>query len=495
MPGNEVPFRPDETAWTMADLQRWNEKILRIVDDIGLNCFTQEFEVCDHEQMLGYMAYHGMPAHYPHWSFGKSFERQKTLYDLQLSGLPYEMVINSDPSVAYLMRGNSLCLQILTMAHVYGHNDFFKNNFTFRHTDPTNVLNRVKVHGNRIRDYMADPSIGVDKVERILDACHALSLQVTRNPSVKRHTRAQQEANITAEFARNRKGQDSEIHDKVLSGVLDEPLLEDEEDLLLLVRDRAPDLSEWERDIVNIVREDSLYFLPQIETKTINEGWASFWHHQIMNALDLPHGIHMEFLVRHHQVIRPHPGGMNPYHIGFMTWRKIAKEHLGIDDKDDDGGPLPLTTADAAHVREEMFKVREVDRDVSFLRRFLDEKLMRELDLFEYGPNRQGDLVVSHVSDDSGWKDVKATLLANMGMGGVPVIKGHKIDARAGDRLTLKHEVDEVAGEVRELEPDNCRHTMEHMYALWRRPVELMTTVDDKEVLYLCDEDGFRMLD
>ncbi|MBL4639895.1 MAG: SpoVR family protein, partial [Kordiimonadaceae bacterium] len=146
-----TPTGPDSDSWTMDDLVDWDVKIRKLVDAFGLTCFEQEFEVCDHEQMLGYMAYHGMPAHYPHWSFGKSFERQKTQYDMQVSGLPYEMVINSDPSVAYLMRGNSLCLQILTIAHVYGHNDFFRNNFTFRHTDPCGLLSRINVHGGRIR--------------------------------------------------------------------------------------------------------------------------------------------------------------------------------------------------------------------------------------------------------------------------------------------------------------------------------------------------------
>jgi len=102
--------------WGVKDLEYWDAKIRDKVDEFGLSYFPQEFEVCDHEQMLGYMAYSGMPAHYPHWSYGKSYEKLKTLYDYGVSGLPYEMVINADPSLAYLMRGNSLCLQILTIA-------------------------------------------------------------------------------------------------------------------------------------------------------------------------------------------------------------------------------------------------------------------------------------------------------------------------------------------------------------------------------------------
>src|SRR3546814_645179 len=126
--------------------------------------------------MLGYMAYHGMPSHYPHWSYGKAYERLKTLYDHGMTGLPYEMVINSDPCLAYLVKENSLCLQILTIAHVYGHNDFFRNNFTFQVTHPELVIRAFKARADRVRSYIEDPSIGLEQVDAVLDAAHALSL-------------------------------------------------------------------------------------------------------------------------------------------------------------------------------------------------------------------------------------------------------------------------------------------------------------------------------
>src|SRR5438309_11142349 len=138
--------------------------------------------------MLGYMAYSGIPSHYPHWSYGKSFEKLKTLYEYGVSGLPYEMVINSNPALAYLMRDNSLCLQILTIAHVYGHNDFFKNNFTFKTTRAEFTIETFKAHANPVRHYVEDPSLGLEKVERVLDAAHALSLQRRRNLSIRKPT-------------------------------------------------------------------------------------------------------------------------------------------------------------------------------------------------------------------------------------------------------------------------------------------------------------------
>src|ERR671915_1605811 len=178
--------------YTIDDLEDWNNRILEVVHRFGLDPYPQEFEICDYEDMLSYMVYSGMPSHYSHWSYGKSFEKLKTLYEYGVSGLPYEMVINSNPSIAYLMRDNTLALQVLTIAHVYGHNDFFKNNFTFGTTRAEYTIETFKSHANRVRHYVEDPSIGLEKVERILDAAHALSLQCRRNLSIRKQTEAEQ---------------------------------------------------------------------------------------------------------------------------------------------------------------------------------------------------------------------------------------------------------------------------------------------------------------
>jgi len=155
--------------YEIQELVEWDNRVREKAAEFGLTWFPQEFEICDHVGMLGYMAYSGMPSHYPHWSYGKSYEKLKTLYDYGVSGLPYEMVIASNPAIAYLMRDNSLLLQILTIAHVYGHNDFFKNNFTFKSNRAELTIERFKAHAMRVRRYMEDPSIGIEKVERILD--------------------------------------------------------------------------------------------------------------------------------------------------------------------------------------------------------------------------------------------------------------------------------------------------------------------------------------
>jgi len=297
--------------WTLADLEAWDTRIRRHVEEFGLDTYPQEFEVCDQEAMLGYMAYHGMPSHYPHWSFGKSFEQTKTMYSYGVQGLPYEMVINSDPCLAYLMRDNSLCLQVLTIAHVYGHNDFFKNNFTFTSaTRASETLASFKTRADRVRRYAEDPSIGPLAVEEWLDAAHALSLNRSRNALTPRLSPADQRARVVR-AAEPAADPFAELHLRAEPEPVDltRTPLEPDPDVLLFIRDHGYGLADWQRDLLTIVDEEARYFVPQIETKIMNEGWASFWHHKIMNALDLPPELHMEFMVRHNQVICPHPGG------------------------------------------------------------------------------------------------------------------------------------------------------------------------------------------
>jgi stage V sporulation protein R len=467
-------------SYALRDLEYWDERIREHVAALGLDCHPQEFELCDHTQMLGYMAYSGMPAHYPHWSHGKAYEKLKTLYDHGISGLPYEMVINSNPSLAYLMRDNSLCLQILTIAHVYAHNDFFKNNFTFRHTRAEFTLGTFKAHADRVRRYIDAPSIGVDKVEGVLDAAHALSLQCRRNLAVRRLSEGEQRARAI-EDAVPPHDPFQRIHARptVVEPDLRKLPVTPDEDVLLFIRDHNPFLADWERDLLTVVHEQSAYFIPQIETKIMNEGWASFFHKRIMESLALPQGLHMEFLVRHNQVVRPVPGALNPYHLGLRVWEDI--ERIGTDPSPEERERLaPGTTAATL-----LFETRACDRDVSFLRRWLSPRLMMDLDLFRYEP-RNDDLVVSDVADDDGWQRVKETLLASVGMGTIPVIRVQDADFGHNRSLLLVHEHD-----GRDLQLENTEHTLAYAYRLWGRDVFLRTVADGKPATLAFGEKGF----
>lgn len=466
----------------LSRLEQWDEKILKWVQHFRLNCYPQEFEICDHFEMLGYMAYSGMPSRYPHWSFGKSYEREKTLYDYGVGGLPYEMVINSNPCLAYLMRDNSELLQVLTIAHVYGHNDFFANNFTFTSgTRAEYTLEMFKAHGSRIRNYLEDPSIGVEEVEKIIDSAHALSLQRSRNLAVKKLTNEEEKLRLW-EAAQPKVDEFTNLHDRqpYKAPDLDRYPLSPDSNLLDFVAKENPYLAEWQRDVIQIVDKEAKYFIPQIETKIMNEGWASYWHHKILNALDLPSGMQLEFIVKHNQVLRPTPGGLNPYHLGFIIWQDIERRWNAGETGEEFSNRKPLEVpADENDTpgRKKIFEVRESDRDVSFLRRFLTPEIMRSLDMFQH-EKRGKERVVTKVSDEESWQEIKESLLKNVGAGSIPVIQVTDADYGRNRSLYLKHDHD-----GRDLQLEYCERTLLHVQHLWGRDVYLETAVNGKPSL------------
>ena len=437
--------------YTIAELEYYNRLIEEAVNEFGLDCYPQEFEICNYEDMLSYESYSGMPSRYPHWSFGKAWERKKTYYRYNLTGLPYEMVINSNPCLAYLMKENTLLLQVLTIAHVYGHNDFFKNNRLFRDGTRAEYTTEIfKSHANRLRDYIADPSIGYTRVERILDAAHALRFQIHRITNEKHLTPDELKKRLMDKYY-NAEPTENQLltgSKKETAPNWDQVPLEPEEDILLLLM-RHAHLGEWEKDIINIVREETLYFIPQVETKIMNEGWASFWHYKILNHLNLSQSMHLEFIKRHNQVIAAHEGSLNPYHLGFQIWSKLDRE-----------------STDKQHI----FAIREQERDASFLRRNLNEELCRDLNLFQY-QKRANSYTVSEISDETGWEKVRDTLIMNIGMNGIPVIK--VIDISSANILDMVPEED-----GRELLLDYAQQTLKYIARLWGHKVRLHIKVN-----------------
>jgi stage V sporulation protein R len=444
-------------AYTVAEIERWNEKIEKIAQDQGLDYYPQEFELVNYEDMLAYEAYIGMPSRYPHWSFGKSYEKLKTLYQYNLTGLPYEMVINSDPCLAYLMKDNTLLLQILTMAHVYGHNDFFKNNRLFQaETAAKYTLEMFKSHARTIKDLVNDPGIGYEKVEKILDAAHALKLQTPRAIGAKRLSREElQQAMLTDYQQKLDRRSILEPYTEPVPPDLSKIPLQPEEDLLYFILQYGK-LAEWEKAILEIVRQETRYFIPQIETKIMNEGWASFWHYEILKALDLPAELYLEFIKRHNDVIAPAAGRLNPYYLGFAIFQDLQQ----------------------IYGREKIFEVRAYERDESFFRRYLTQELCNKLHLFEYG--KQGDeVVVANVPDEDGWQSIRNTLCRFVGLGGVPLIRVVDLSGTDGT-LTLEHVFD-----GRELEKTYAEQTLKYAAGLWKRKVVLKTRFNNAEQLMM----------
>ncbi|MDB2090858.1 SpoVR family protein [Clostridium paraputrificum] len=448
--------------YVLKDLIEWNEVIESKAKELGLNFYPQEFEIIGFNEMLGYEAYVGMPSRYPHWSFGKSYEKNKTLYSFNLTGLPYEMVINSNPCLAYLMRENTLPLQILTMAHVYGHNDFFKNNRLFKEgTRAKLALEMFKLDGEIIREYINAPGIGYEKVERILDAAHAIRYNIGRVIGRKEITDEEIRKNRIDDYKKAIENKSILDMDMVIEEpILDKIPLEPYDDVVGFII-KYGKLEEWEKDIVRIVKRETEYFMPQIETKTMNEGWASYWHYNILKSLDLPEGLHFEFLKRHNDVVAPILGGLNPYYVGFKMFEDIERRYG----------------------KDKIFEVRDMERDASFIRRYLTQELCEELNLFQYG-KKSFDYVIEEVSDEGGWKEIRDNLAFTAGLGSIPYIRVTDLNTR-DLTLTLEHVYD-----GRELEATYAKETLKYVQQLWGYKVRLLTKNKDNKEFYInCDVD------
>jgi len=428
--------------WTESDLLHWDEKIIRVAEDLGLDWHPIDYEIIDYAEMLGAMAYTGLPTHYRHWSYGKEYERTHTLYNMGQTGLPYEMIINSNPSIAYLMRENALYIHILTMAHCVGHSDFFKNNRMFDETNPENIIDSFKSAAKYVRALIEDPSIGIDKVETILDAAHSIKYQVPRFPGIKYKTRDELLAIEKKKMTEN----------PDYSPDLGRVPLSPEYNILRFIAEHSPRLEEWERNLILIVEESSKYFIPQALTKVMNEGWACTIHYKIINELNLPDKLHLPFIKLHNQVVRPHLGQLNPYHLGYKLFEKIIEES-GMD---------------------EAMIVREVHNDISFLRFYCDQKFMEDMNYFSYSFKKDKKAItIDDISDNNGWEAVRDELIKNVGLNRVPVIFVDEVEK--DNSLCLAHEHD-----GRDLDLNYARKVYEHIQTLWKDSVKLVTIVENE---------------
>jgi stage V sporulation protein R len=439
------------------------EKIWETARRMGLDPFPTHFEIVPATILYEFGAYL-LPGRFSHWTHGKAYYSMKASYDYGLSKI-YELVINANPSYAFLLETNSLLQNKFVVAHVFGHTDFFKNNVWFA---PTNrqMLETVSQNALRIRQYGIEE--GSLEVERFLDAVLALSDHIDPFPRRKKDAEeGEPRTPATGETPYDdlfpSAGSTSLATGRPLKGkprgvpakrkVPPEP----EKDLLLFLMEHADHLEDWQRDIIAIVREESLYFVPQMQTKIMNEGWASFWHNRIMRELDLTDDEFLEFGRLHASVCTPGHTRINPYYVGLKVFEDIEKR-LGHD---------------------KIFEVRELENDVSFLRTYLTEELCRDLDLFIF-EQKDGDWSIT----DKQWERVRDALCEAMTNFGNPYIVVEDGDWNQRKELYLKHYHDS-----RDLDVPYAERTLPYVYQLWGRPVHLETVLEGKPVRFTCQGD------
>ncbi|ADM08601.1 hypothetical protein PB2503_02622 [Parvularcula bermudensis HTCC2503] len=479
-----------DSAWTFSDLQRTFEAIEDIgLNDLGLDCYANQIEVITSEQMLDAYSSHGMPLMYRHWSYGKHFARDQMNYQKGYSGLAYEIVINSDPCIAYLMEENSMTMQALVMAHAcMGHNHFFKNNYLFRQwTDASAILTYLDF----AKRYIArcEDEYGHEEVELILDAAHALMDQgvfrYNRPPKLsgserleKIRARAEHERETFNDIWRtlpNTDETDEQVEERQTE-VRNIKL--PEENLLYFIEKASPTLLPWQREIVRIVRNVSQYFYPQKQTKVMNEGCATFVHHYIMNELhrrgQISEGAVMEFLHSHSSVVfqpsfdDPRYSGINPYALGFAMMQDIVRIVETPTAEDHEWFPALAGTKDWRAALKEAWANY---RDESFILQYLSPKVMRDFRLFALADDgKKTYYQVASIHDEAGYRRTRSALSSMYDLGlHEPNLQVMAADLEGDRKLTIAH----LRFNGRGLEPSTKATVLGHLKQLWGFEVEL----------------------
>lgn len=491
-----MPLLYEGADWDFGTLKRVYDAMGEIaLGELGLDIYPNQIEVITAEQMLDAYASNGLPLMYRHWSYGKHFAQNEALYRKGYQGLAYEIVINSNPCISYIMEENTMTMQTLVIAHAcYGHNHFFKNNHMFKEwTDAEGLLDYLGF----ARDYVSkcEERYGLDAVERILDAGHALSAQgVNRyarrpKPSLAEERR-RQEARLQHEqesfnplwstvptAGKGTKGAKA-AEEEAMRARLSLP----EENLLYFLEKNAPKLRDWERELLRIIRLISQYFYPMKQTKLMNEGCATFVHYEIMTRLHergmISDGHFLEFLHSHTNVIyQPgydsrHYSGINPYALGYAMMADIKR--VCTDPTDEDRAWLP----DVAGNGDPYGTLRTAwaeFRDESFVLQYLTPKVIRDFRLFAVSDERaEPDLAVSAIHDDEGYRRIRRSLARHYELARrEPDIQVTDADLLGDRRLVLTHTVHDGIT----LNRPTAEKVLGHVRDLWGFPVRL-TEVD-----------------
>ncbi|MEZ5850158.1 MAG: SpoVR family protein [Hyphomicrobiaceae bacterium] len=485
----------DGPEWNFELIQRTYDAIEEIgVGEMGLDIYKNQIEVITAEQMLDAYSSIGMPLMYRHWSFGKHFARDEMLYRKGNRSLAFEIVINSDPCINYIMEENSMTMQCLVMAHAaMGHNHFFKNNYLFRQwTQADAILEYMSFAKRFVAD--CEEKFGFTAVEATLDAAHALMNQgVSRNAQPRRKfdparererefRRREHEVEIYNEVWRTlpgtaRSAKESEARSEVTAEQLSLHL--PEENLLYFLEKNAPKLESWKAELLRIVRVLAQYFYPQRQTKVMNEGCATFCHYEIMNRLYekglVTEGAMLEFAHMHAAVVNQPGfsdrgyGGLNPYALGYAMMRDIKRICLEPTAEDEAWFP------DIAGNMDYMGTLRQAwadFRDESFIHQYLSPKVMRDFRLFHlHDAGDAPNMRVSAIHDESGYRQVRRTLARQYDVSAQdPDIQITDADLSGSRRLVLTHFVrDGIL-----LDKEECDRTLMHVANLWGYRVRLV---------------------
>lgn len=472
--------------WTPKILENiYNECEKIAVEEMELTYYPNQLEIVSAEMMLDAYSSIGLPVNYNHWSFGKDFMENWDQYKKGQTGLAYEMVINSNPCINYLMEENDATMQMLVIAHAaFGHNFVFKNNYMFKtFTDAEYIIDYMEFAKKYITQ--CEEKHGIGEVEKLLDACHAL-----RDHGVDmyiRQSKKRMSEDEINEEARSKYDQEIRYYDDVMNKTVlkdnrdkkeKNPIeLDPQENILYYVEKNAPNLKPWQREIIRIVRKVSQYFYPQAQTKVLNEGMASFTHYYIVNRLYekglIDDGTLKSFLISHTNVVaqpeywKPWYSGFNPYALGFAVLKDLKR--ICENPTEEDKRWLPSIIGQ--RWQDVIKDAASNYKDDSFIQQWLSPKVMRDFKMFEIKYDEKGDaFFVEDIHDDVGYENVRLHLSESYNrINYTPNIQivGHD---KTGDRtLYLKY----FPFKDRPLHEGYAEKTLNYLKYLWGYGVKL----------------------
>lgn len=492
------------------ELIEWMRAIKAKAIEYGLDFFEVIYEVLPFDTMNQIASYQGFPVRYPHWKWGMEYD-SLSKRDAYGMGRIYEMVINTDPVYAYLQESNSVTDQKLVMAHVYGHADFFKNNFWFSKTN-RKMMDEMANHATRVRRHIDRQ--GQDAVERFIDACLSLehlidphSMFMNRSLITPLRRRRGEGGGGGAEFEEGGRGfepeklpakdymdpfinpqremdrQRKEYEEKAQAGRGRVPGRPTRDVLLFLLR-HAP-LEDWQQDILTIIRDEAYYFSPQAMTKVMNEGWAVYWHSKLMTQHFVQAPEIIQYADQHSGVLAMPPGGFNPYKIGYELFRDIERrwntgQHGAAWERLEGLGAKESYDDRSMKGREKIFEVRRIYNDVQFIDEFLTPEFVEKHKMYQFRRDPQtGEMKV--VTRD--FERIKKTLLyrlTNMGQPFIYVVDGNY---RNRGELYLAHQYNGL-----EIDVAKAREVLRSLRIIWGRPVHVQARLDDDMLLFTCDD-------
>lgn len=478
------------------------EAVIGIIarDKYGLKTYPNVIKIIDSKQMLSAYASVGMPVSYDHWSFGKELLSSERDYARGKMGLAYEIVINSDPSIAYCMAQNSKTMQLLVIAHAsFGHNSFFRNNHLFRqHTNAKEIIGDLEELQSYVR--VCEERYGVERVELLLDAAHALQSHGVNRRNKPPHR--------TPEEEKARRDRIQEAFDQMANPLLDRTAgrgkspkqkfaemaaskyedLHEEENLIDVVASLAPHMQPWERKLLKMISAKSQYFYPQKQTQLMNEGWATFWHHTLMNDLYdeglISDGMMLEFMQSHTGVVAQpdfeskYFSGINPYALGFAMFKDIQRICQKPTEEDRKWFPDIAGQADWVSVLKEAC---ENYKDESFVSQYLSPKVIRDFRLISLEDHHKKDhYAITAIHNDAGYREIRQDLSAQYDLSQrEPCIEATSFFYKHDRTLILRHQV----VKERPLHEENAKRVLQYMHLLWGHPVVLESVSPDGELI------------